>query len=86
MSAALATVIVGVLSLLGTLIGSLGGMKLISYRIEQLEKKVEKHNSVIERTYKLEEVQKVQEEQIKVANHRLSDLERETDNLREKNK
>lgn len=84
MSAALATVIVGVLSLLGTLVGSWGGMKLISYRIEQLEKKVEKHNSVIERTYKLEEVQKVQEEQIKVSNHRIDDLERETDNLREK--
>lgn len=84
MSAALATVIVGVLSLLGTLVGSWGGMKLISYRIEQLEKKVEKHNSVIERTYKLEEVQKVQEEQIKVANHRIDDLERGTDNLREK--
>ena len=83
MSAALATVIVGVLSLLGTLMGSWGGMKLISYRIEQLEKKVEKHNSVIERTYKLEEVQKVQEEQIKVANHRIDDLERGTDNLRE---
>ena len=84
MSAALATVIVGVLSLLGTLVGSWGGMKLISYRIEQLEKKVEKHNSVIERTYKLEEVQKVQEEQIKTANHRIDDLERGTDNLREK--
>jgi len=86
MNAALATVIVGVLSFLGTAIGSFGGIKLMTYRIEQLEKKVEKHNSVIERTYKLEEAQKVQEEQIKVANHRLSDLERETDNLREKNK
>jgi hypothetical protein len=86
MNAALATVIVGVLSFLGTAIGSFGGIKLMTYRIEQLEKKVEKHNSVIERTYKLEEAQKVQEEQIKVANHRIDDLERETDNLREKNK
>jgi hypothetical protein len=84
MNAALATVIVGVLSFLGTAIGSYGGIKLMTYRIEQLEKKVEKHNSVIERTYKLEEVQKVQEEQIKVSNHRIDDLERETDNLREK--
>lgn len=84
MNAALATVIVGVLSFLGTAIGSFGGIKLMTYRIEQLEKKVEKHNSVIERTYKLEEVQKVQEEQIKVSNHRIDDLERETDNLREK--
>lgn len=84
MNEAVTAIVVGILSLLGTLAGSLGGMKLISYRIEQLEKKVEKHNSVIERTYKLEEVQKVQEEQIKVSNHRIDDLERETDNLREK--
>ena len=45
------------------------------YRIEQLEKKVDKHNTVIERTYKLEETQAVMEEQIKVANHRIVDLE-----------
>ena len=64
------TVVVAVLSLLGTLIGSFGGPQLIKYRIEQLEKKVEKHNSVVERTYLLEE-------KIKVANHRIDDLERE---------
>ena len=64
------TVVVAVLSLLGTLIGSFGGTQLIKYRIEQLEKKVGKHNSVVERTYLLEE-------KIKVANHRIDDLERE---------
>lgn len=64
------TVVVAVLSLLGTLIGSFGGTQLIKYRIEQLEKKVEKHNSVVERTYLLEE-------KIKVANHRIDDSERE---------
>lgn len=64
------TVVVAVLSLLGTLIGSFGGTQLIKYRIEQLEKKVEKHNSVVERTYLLEE-------KIKVVNHRIDDLERE---------
>ena len=64
------TVVVAVLSLLGTLIGSFGGTQLIKHRIEQLEKKVEKHNSVVERTYLLEE-------KIKVANHRIDDLERE---------
>ena len=64
------TVVVAVLSLLGTLIGSFGGTQLIKYRIEQLEKKVEKHNSVVERTYLLEE-------KIKVANRRIDDLERE---------
>lgn len=52
------TIIVSVISLIGTLGGSLGGIlvanKLTNYRVEQLEKKVEKHNSVVERTFKLE--------------------------------
>jgi hypothetical protein len=39
------TIIVAILSFAGTLIGSFSGMKLMSYRIEQLEKKVEKHNN-----------------------------------------
>ena len=68
-------IIVGVLSLIGTLIGSYSGIRLITYRIEQLEKKVEKHNNIIERTYKLEEATAIQAEQIRVANHRISDLE-----------
>ena len=66
------TVIVAVLSLIGTLIGSFGGTQLIKYRLEQLEKKVEKHNSIVERTYLLEE-------KIKVANHRIEDLERKVE-------
>ena len=52
------TIIVSLISLIGTLGGTLGGIlvanKLTNYRIEQLEKRVEKHNSVVERTYKLE--------------------------------
>ncbi|MCH5352944.1 MAG: hypothetical protein J1E06_05725 [Acutalibacter sp.] len=52
------TVLVGLLSLAGTLIGTLGGIlasnKLTTYRIERLEEKVNKHNQVIERTYRLE--------------------------------
>ena len=48
------TIIVAVLSLIGTLAGSFGGTQMIKYRIEQLEKKVEKHNSVVERTYLLD--------------------------------
>lgn len=63
------TVLVAILSLIGTLTGSFGGTQLIKYRIEQLEKKVEKHNSIVERTYLLEE-------KMKVANHRIEDLER----------
>lgn len=45
-------------SLIGTLIGTFGGIitgsKLMNYRIEQLEKKVEKHNNVVERMFKAE--------------------------------
>jgi hypothetical protein len=69
MSAAVATIIVGVLSLIGTLAGSYGGMRLMSYRIEQLERKVDKHNNFAERI-------PVIEEQIKVVNHRIDDLEK----------
>ena len=52
------TVIVSLVSLAGTLIGTFGGImaanRLTTYRLSQLEKKVEKHNSVMERTYKIE--------------------------------
>ena len=61
-------VIVAILSLFGTLVGSLAGIltanKLTNYRIAQLEKKVEKHNSVIERVYKLEKEEAVIQEEI----------------------
>ncbi len=73
------TVIVAMLALIGTLGGSFGGIlaanKLVNYRIEQLEKKVDLHNKVIERVYKLEQKDAVEEEEIKVINHRISDLE-----------
>lgn len=75
MDTAMATIIVGALSLIGTLAGSYGGIRLMSYRIEQLEKKVEKHNNLVERMYKVEEQTTLQAEQIKVANHRIQDLE-----------
>ena len=47
-----------------------------AYRIEQLEKKVDKHNNLVERTYRLEQAQSLTDEKIKVANHRIDDLER----------
>lgn len=63
---------VAIFSLIGTLVGTLGGIlasaKLTNYRIQQLEKKVEKHNNFAERI-------PVIEEQIKVTNHRIADLE-----------
>lgn len=74
-------VVVALLSLLGTLVGSLCGIltanKLTNYRVEQLEKKVEKHNNLIERVYALEKHEAVIEEEISVANHRIADLESE---------
>lgn len=48
---------------------------LIEYKIDELTMKVEKHNNLVERTYKLEEVATLHEEKIKVANHRIDDLE-----------
>ena len=48
---------------------------LIEYKIEELTKKVEKHNNLIERTYELEKEARIHDEQIKVANHRIADLE-----------
>ena len=64
-------VLVGLLSLLGTLVGSLAGIltanKMTNFRLEQLEKKVEKHNNVIERMA-------VAENAIQSAHHRLDEL------------
>ena len=62
------TIVVALISLAGTFIGAFGGFRLTSYRIEQLEKKVDKHNNFAERM-------PVVEEQIKVINHRIDDLE-----------
>ena len=62
------SLLVAILSLVGTFVGTLGGIlaanKLVVYRIDQLEKKVEKHNSVIERVFKLETRLEVDEEDI----------------------
>ncbi len=79
MTEIIVALIVGSLSLAGTLFGSYFSNRkssaLIAYRLEQLEEKVNKHNGVIERVYKLEQGEKIIEEKIKVANHRIDDLE-----------
>lgn len=49
---------------------------LVTYRLEQLEKKVNKHNNLVERMFKVEENIEVHAEKIKVANHRIDDLEK----------
>lgn len=75
------TIVVAAFSLAGTVIGSIAGIltanKLTNYRIEQLEKKVDKHNNALERMYNLEAREDVVEEKIRVANHRIDDLESE---------
>lgn len=50
---------------------------LIDYKLDELTKRVDKHNNVIERTYHLEEQQAVTDEKLRVANHRIEDLEKE---------
>ena len=81
------------LSLVGTLVGAyLANRKstaLIAYRLEEREDKAKQHNSLVERTYKLEQRMEVIEaklegaenlltEKVKVANHRIEDLEKAT--------
>lgn len=72
-------VIVSLISALGSALGTFAGImvnsRLTNFRIEQLERKVDKHNQVIDRVYQLEKRDAVVEEEMKVANHRISDLE-----------
>lgn len=67
-------IIIALISLLGTIGGSLGGIlvssKMTNYRLQQLENRVAEHNNFAKRM-------PVVEEQIKVINHRLEDLEHE---------
>lgn len=78
-SAIIVALITGGMSLAGTLAGSYFAQRkttaLVVYRLDQLEKKVQIHNNIIERTYKLEERMSLNEEKIKVANNRIKDLE-----------
>ena len=67
-------------SAFGSMIGIMASSKLTQYRIEQLEKKVQAHNNLVERMYKIEETANVYAEKIRVVNHRLEDLERMAEN------
>ena len=73
------TVLVAVLSLVGTLIGSFAGIiaanKLVNYRLQQLEQKVQAHNNLVERTYHLEGEVELVHEQIKAVHHRIKHME-----------
>lgn len=74
-----AEIIVSLITLIGSALGTFAGIavnaKLTNYRIEQLEKKQDKHNSLIERVYHIEQHNAVFDEEMKVVNHRIKDLE-----------
>lgn len=73
-------IIVAILSLTGTAIGSvvsvLTANRLTNYKIDELKKTVEKHNSLIDRTYKLERDVTLVNEKLDVLDRRVDDLER----------
>lgn len=86
--------ITGGLSLLGVVLSNNASNKkmqskmsahqeVLDTRLENLTKQVEKHNSVIERTYGAEQRIMVLEEKQKIANHRIADLENELKNYKE---
>ena len=74
------TIIVALLSLLGTAIGGfvsvLTSTRLTAYKIQELQKQVEKHNEVVERTFHLEEHAAIVDYQLNVADRRLGELEK----------
>lgn len=73
--AILVAVITGVFALAGTIISNLTTHSKTMYRIEQLEKKQDKHNNLIERMYAIEKSMELLDERQKVANHRIADVE-----------
>jgi len=80
MEAIIVAVITGAFAFTGTFLSvyfsNRKSTALITYRIDELEKKVQKHNNLIERMYKIEENCRVLDEKMKVANHRIADLEK----------
>ena len=77
MTEVIVAIITGIATVTAVVLTNRKSNALIAYRLEQLEGKVDKHNSVIERTYKLEEETALLDEKLKVANHRIDDLEKE---------
>lgn len=76
MESIIVAIITGGMALLGNVLSNLSTHNKTMYRIEQLEKKQDIHNQVIERVYQLETVTKVLDERQRTANHRIEDLER----------
>lgn len=70
------TAIRDVLEIVILIVTIFGANKLTEYRIKELEKKVDKHNNVVERMYAVEKRLEVDENRIRVSEHRIEDLER----------
>lgn len=73
--AIISSLITGILALIGVYAANRKSAALMEYRLKQLEEKVNKHNNLIERMYAVEEKTTVLDEKLKVANHRIEDLE-----------
>jgi hypothetical protein len=73
-------ILVAIISFAGTAVGSIVAVvtanSLTNFKIEELKKQVEKHNTIDDRVYKLEASDQVRTEEIKVINHRIEDLEK----------
>lgn len=76
MESIIVALITGGLALVGSALSNLAAHDKTVYRIEQLEKKQDKHNGLIERMYEVEKRLDVIDERQEVANHRLNDLEK----------
>lgn len=73
--AVISSLITGILALIGVYAANRKAAALMEYRLQQLEEKVNKHNNLIERMYAVEEKTTILDEKLKVANHRIEDLE-----------
>lgn len=69
-------IIVSLITLVGTVLTVISGSRLTAYRIQKLEEKVQAHNNLIDRMYKVEQRVEVDENRLKVSEHRIDDLER----------
>ena len=73
-------ILVAIISFAGTAVGSIVAVvtanSLTNFKIEELKKQVEKHNTIVDRVYKLEASDQVKTEEITVINHRIEDLEK----------
>ena len=75
--AIIVAIVTGAFSFLGVYASNRKSAALVEYRLKQLEEKVAAHNNLVERMYAVEEKQTLTDEKLKVANHRIDDLEKE---------